>query len=163
MMQRTLRIADRRIALPLLLAVALLVVAAAGALAWFSASGSGTGSGANGTVQPVTVQALVGGDAPASKLQPGGSADVILRLSNPNSFALTLTAVSGGSPISADSGHGGCTTTGVSFANQSGLSISVPSGSSLVHLSGAASMDATSSSGCQGATFSIPVSLSVRK
>jgi hypothetical protein len=51
----------------------------------------------------------------------------------------------------------------VSFANQSGLNISVPNGSSLVHLPGAASMDATSSSGCQGATFSIPVTLGVQK
>lgn len=163
MLHRTVRLAERRVALPLLLAVALLVVAGAGAYAWFTAKGSGTGSGADGTVQPVTVQALVGGDAPSSKLQPGGTADVILRLSNPNSFALTLTAVTGGSPITADSGHSGCTTTGVSFVNQSSLSISVPSGSSLVHLPGAASMGTTSSSGCQGATFSIPVTLSVRR
>lgn len=163
MIHRTVRIADRRIALPLLLAVALLVALAGGALAWFTASGSGTGSGADGTVQPVTVQALAGGDAPSSALQPGGTADVILRLSNPNSFALTLTAVTGGSPITADGGHSGCTTTGVSFTSQSGLSITVPSGSSLVHLPGAARMDTTSSSGCQGATFAIPVTLSVRR
>ena len=158
---RSLTASRRRVAL-LSAAVALAATGGA-ALAFSTASGSGSGSATVNTPQPVTVSALTGGDAPSSSLQPGGSADVILRLSNPNAYAVTLVGVSGATPITADSGHPDCTTTGVSFTDQTGLSISVPSGSSLVHLPAAASMDATSSSGCQGATFSIPVTLTVQK
>jgi D-arabinose 1-dehydrogenase-like Zn-dependent alcohol dehydrogenase len=63
-----------------------------------------------------------------------------------------------------DGGHAGCTTTGVTFTNQTGFSSTIgASGTTLVHLPNAASMDATSSSGCQGATFSIPVSITAHK
>jgi len=158
---RSLFASRRRIAA--LAATVSVAATAGGALAYWHAGGSGSGSATAGTPQAVTVNAVAGGDAPNSALQPGGSADVILRLSNPNAYAVTLVSVTGSTPITADPGHSGCTTTGVSFSNQSGLSISVPSGSSLVHLPAAASMDTTSLSACQGATFSIPVTLGVQK
>jgi hypothetical protein len=149
--------------------VAVLIAAAASfagagvALAFYTTSGSGSGSATAATPQAVSVVAFAGGDAPSSTLQPGGTADVILRLSNPNAYAVTLVAATGNGSITPDSGHSGCTTTGVSFTDQTGLSISIPSGSSLVHVPGAAKMDTTSSSGCQGATFSIPITLTVHK
>jgi len=48
----------------------------------------------------------------------------------------------------------------VSFTNQSGLSIDVPAnGQTTSTLSGAAAMSNASPDGCQGATFTIPVTL----
>jgi len=89
---------------------------------------------------------------------------VILRVNNPNAYTVTLVSVSGNGTITPDGGHAGCTTTGVSFTNQTGLSTTIgASGTTLVHLSTAAGMATTSSSGCQGATFSIPVSITVHK
>ena len=38
----------------------------------------------------VTVSALSGGDAPSGQLQPGGTADVVLRVTNPNAYPVTL-------------------------------------------------------------------------
>ena len=132
--------------------------------AFFSGTGSGSGSGSTGSLTPVTVTALAGGDAPSSSLLPGGpAADVILRLSNPNSFAVTLVSVTLNGSITPSGGKGTCSPTGVSFTNQTGLSISVPSGSSLVHLPGAATMSTSSSDGCQGATFAIQVAITVHK
>jgi hypothetical protein len=67
--------------------------------------------------------------------------------------------------ISADSGHAACVTTGVSFTNRTGLSLTVPAasggtdGTLQTTLSGAVAMDNTSDNGCQGATFTIPVTL----
>lgn len=153
----------RRTLIATVIAGILLGLSAAGAFAYFRSTGAGSGSGSVATPQAVSVVALTGGDAPTSLLQPGGTADVILRLNNPNAYAVTLVAVTGSTPITVDSNHSGCTTTGVTFTNQSGLSISVPSGSSLVHIPGAAAMDTTSLSACQGATFSIPVTLTVQK
>jgi hypothetical protein len=144
--------------------VVAVALSAGGAYAYLTSSGQGTGSAPAGTLQPVTVAAFVGGDSPTSALLPGGpSADVILRINNANSFAVTLVSVTGNGTITADAGHGSCTTTGVTFTNQPSLSISLPAGGSLVHLSGAAGMSTASSNGCQGATFNIPVSITVHK
>jgi hypothetical protein len=72
--------------------------------------------------------------------------------------------VTGSGTITADAAHPGCTTTGVTFADQAGLNTAIAgSGTTLVHLPGAAAMSTASSNGCQGATFSIPVSISVRE
>jgi hypothetical protein len=133
------------------------------AFAFVSASGSGTGAAAAGTMQTVTVTAFVGGDAPTSKLYPGGpAADVILRVNNPNSFSVQLTAISANGAITADASHSGCTTTGVTFTPPASPNIAVPAGSSLIHLSGSASMSTASLSACQGATFSIPINITTR-
>lgn len=136
----------------------------AGAYAYFVDSGSDSSSADLSMLQPVTVTALVGGDTPSSALLPGSSADVVLRVSNPNPQPVTLLSVTGAGSITPDAGHPGCTTSGVTFTDQTGLSMTIPaSGTTLVHLAGAASMSAASSNGCQGATFSIPVSISVRE
>ena len=139
------------------------MAAGAPAFAAFTAKGQRQSSASTSPFHPVTVAALAGGDNPSSTLQPGGQGDVILRISNPNTFAVTLVSVSANGTVTA-SGSGACTTIGVSFTNIAGLTMPIAAaGTTLVHLAGAASMSATSSSGCQGATFSIPVAIVVNK
>jgi hypothetical protein len=111
----------------------------------------------------ISVTAFTGGDSPSSSLLPGGSSDVVLRINNANSYLVTLTAISLNGSISAAGGIGTCSTPGVSTNFPSSPSIAVPAGSTLLHLSGAAAMSAGSSSGCQGATFTIPVNVSFQK
>jgi hypothetical protein len=110
-----------------------------------------------------TAQALTTVDVSASTsatLYPGVTGDVLIKLSNPNPYQVTVTAVTGSGSITPDAGHSGCTTTGVSFTDQSSLSLVVPaSGVLQTTLSGAASMSNASLNACQGATFTIPVSL----
>jgi hypothetical protein len=123
---------------------------------------NGTGSG---YAKAGTAQALTTVDVSASTtatLYPGGPAgDVSIRISNPNNYPVTVTGVTGSGAITPDAGHASCTTTGVTFTDQTGLSISVPaSGATTATLSGAASMSNASVNGCQGATFTIPVTLS---
>ncbi len=115
-----------------------------------------------GTLVAVTLTTT---GSPSSALVPGGTADVVLGVHNPNAFSVTLVSVSGGpGSITADSGHPGCTTTGVTFTDQTGLNIVVaPSGTTTVHLANAASMGSSSSTGCQGATFNIPVTITVHQ
>ncbi len=153
----------RRLALPPWIAAAGLVglLATGGvAYAYVAGNGSGSGSASTGTMQTVTVNAFVGGDAPSAKLYPGGpAADVILRVNNPNSFSVQLFSVSANGAITADASHLGCTTTGVTFTPPSNPNVTIPAGSSLVHLSGAATMSTASLNACQRATFSIPVSI----
>ncbi|MFF2344718.1 hypothetical protein [Pseudarthrobacter sp. NPDC058119] len=145
-----------------------LVTAGAGtAYAFWSGTGAGSGSAAAGTMQAVTVDALVASDNPKAALYPGGSADVVLRLTNPNPYSVQVYSVTGNGPARADAAHPGCTTTGVRFTGTAAPltpATSVAANSSaLITLPGAATMDTTSLAACQGATFSIPVTAEVRK
>ena len=128
------------------------------AYAYFTSSASGHASASTGTMQTVTVAATAG--TPSSTLVPGGTADVSLEVTNPNSYTVTLVSVTGSGAITASNS---CSPTGVTFSNRSGLSISVPSGTSQVHLPAAAAMSSASANACQGATFSIPVTIVVQK
>ena len=143
--------------------VALVLGLSAGAaFAYFTSHGSGHASGSTGTLQAVTVAASAG--TPSTPLFPGHSGDVILRVNNPNSVAVTLISVAGNGTITADAGHSSCTTSGVTFANQTGLSINIPGNQTTqVDLPGAVSMSTASSNGCQGASFSVPVSITVHE
>ena len=68
--------------------------------------------------------------------------------------------MSGNGTITPDAGHSGCTTTGVTFTDQSGLTLDIAASTSTQFtLNGAASMSNASLNACQGATFTIPVTL----
>jgi hypothetical protein len=140
--------------------IAVVVLAAAG-LAYAAWTSSGTGSG---YAKAQSAQALTTVDVSASTtatLYPGATGNVKLEIANPNPYPVRVTDVTGNGAITADGGHPGCATTGVTFTDQTGQTIDVPAnGSTQVTLNNAASMDNTSSNGCQGATFTIPVSLS---
>ena len=145
-------------------ALVFLLASGGTAFAYFTgALRSAGGSASTGNLQTVTISATVGGDAPSSKLYPGGpAADVILRVNNPNSYAVKLFSISGNGTITADGSHSGCTTTGVTFTPPGSPNITVPAGNSLIHVSGAATMSTASLNACQGATFSIPVTATFR-
>ena len=127
--------------------------------AW-TTNGTGSGYAKAGTAQALTTVDVSA--STAATLYPGGPAgDVTIRVSNPNSYPVTVTGVAGSGAITPDAGHASCTTTGVTFTDQTGLTISVPAGGATTQtLSGAASMSNASVNGCQGATFTIPVTLS---
>jgi hypothetical protein len=134
------------------------------AYAAWTASGSGSGY-----AKATTAQVLTTVDATAdtvAQLYPGGSGDVRVTIHNPNPYPVKVTSISGNGTITASGGSGTCTVTGVSFDGATGLSILVPArsnnvdGSASYTLTGNAHMDNTSDDGCQGAVFTIPVSLS---
>lgn len=151
----------------LLAALVAVVLAGAGAYAYTTAGGTGSGAAPTGTMLPVTITALAGGDDPSSTLVPGGSADVLLRVNNPNAVPVRVFSVEPSGAVYADAAFPGCTTTGVIFDPPSSPvapTVTVGAGTSLlIHLDDAASMDFTSSPGCQGARFHIPVTLTARQ
>ncbi|WP_045729409.1 hypothetical protein [Pseudarthrobacter chlorophenolicus] len=146
----------------------ILITAGAGtAYAYWTTTGTGNGSAAAAAMQTVAVDALVAGDNPKNALYPGGSADVVLRLTNPNPYAVQVYRVTGTGPAVADAAHSGCTITGVTFTGPAAPISPAPSvaanSSALITLPGAAAMDTTSLAACQGATFNLPVTVEVRK
>ena len=127
------------------------------------AAWTATGGG-QGYAKATNAQALTTVDVSASTsatLYPGADGNVLVRISNPNAYPVRVTGVSGSGSITADAGHPACVTTGVTYTDQTGLTIDVPGGAQTqTTLTGSAHMSNASDNGCQGATFTIPVSLS---
>ena len=137
-----------------------LIVLGAVGLVYAAWTTNGTGEG---YAKAGTAQALTTVDVSASttaSLYPGVSGNVLIKINNPNPYAVRVTDVTRTGTITADSSHSGCTTTGVSFTDQSGLTLDIAANTATQFtLTGAASMSNASLNACQGATFTIPVTL----
>lgn len=144
------------------------------AYAYVTSSARGTGTAVVGGVPSrVTVEAATGtvanelrpgGSTTGNELQPGGSGDLLVTLQNANPFPVTLTGLSQNGSVTVLGGSG-CTAAnaGVSVTARTDLSITIPSGTNTVSVPDGISMSSASDSGCQGASFDIPVVVTVRQ
>jgi hypothetical protein len=155
----------RRISVVFGALVALVLGLSAGsAYGYLTTHGSGTGSVDIGTMKTVTM-ATAG--TPSTPLLPGGTGDVVFSVTNPNNFPVSLVgaALETGSAITPDANHSLCTTTdgnpAVTLNVPSGdLPVSIPANTTQpINLTSAATMDGTTTSNCQGATFDIPLAI----
>lgn len=149
-----------------LLAATALLLALGGrmAVAYWTSPGAGSGASNAGAVQAVTVLAATG--SPASSLIPGGTADLRLTVDNPNSVSVRIVGVAPSGGTVTVLGGTGCTPSnaGVSVPTTSGLDVAVAAGGSVgVNLPGAVAMTAATPNGCQGASFQIPVTVTVQR
>ncbi|MDQ2957536.1 MAG: hypothetical protein M3Y42_11290 [Actinomycetota bacterium] len=148
-----------RLAVLLALSVAILLAGTTSAYAYLRTTGRGSGTAQAGTLQ-VQVQSVTLGDTNAGRLLPGQRADAVVKVHNPNQVDVQLSAVTGNGTVVASNG---CAPTGVSFTDQTGLSTVIAAGATvLVPLPGSVAMSDASAAACQGATFAIGVSVTVR-
>jgi hypothetical protein len=159
-LRETLRIiaADKtRLALALS-AVVVLATAAVTFGSWTVSSSAGSGYSKAKVALNLTLS-----DASASttaQLYPGGSGDLYIKVTNPNPFAVTISSVTGAGPITSDKGAACDAATGVSFTNATGLSQAVGAGATVTFsLAGKVAMSNTSDNTCQGAIFTVPITL----
>lgn len=133
----------------------------AGSVAFAAWTATGSGSG---YAKATTAQALTTVDVSASTaatLYPGATGDVLIRIDNPNPYPVTVTDVAGAGAIDSDAGAACDAATGVTFTDQTGLSLNVAAGGAATFtLTGSVEMDNSSHNSCQGAIFTIPVTLS---
>ena len=134
------------------------LLAAGVAFAAWNAGGTGSGY-----AKATTAQALSTTDVAATttaQLYPGGTADVKIKIHNPNPYPVRVTSIDGNGAITSDKGAACDASTGVTYTNQSGtFDVSANSDASFT-LVGAVAMSNTSDNTCQGAVFTVPVSLS---
>lgn len=148
------------------LVVLALLAAALGAAgvavaAWF-ASGSGTPGLAGRTALAPTGTAVAGSAVTTGLLTPGGSGMALLAVSNPNPYRVRVATVASAGAVTASGGTGTCATTGVTLAPQSPAGVVLaPAASATLTLPGAVAMSTASETGCQGATFTVPVTVTV--
>jgi hypothetical protein len=135
-------------------------VVLAGSVAFAAWTSTGTGSG---YAKAKTAQVLTTVDVSASttaQLYPGGSGDVLIKINNPNPYAVRVTSVTGSGTITSDKGATCDASTGVTFTNQSSLTLDVTASTATQFtLTGAVAMSNASANACQGAVFTIPVTL----
>ena len=156
---KVFRLTGKRRKLALATVVAVFAVAAGVAYAAWTASGSGSGYAKAGSAQALTT--LDASAVTSATLYPGVSGDVKLKVNNPNPYPVRITSVTGAATITSDKGAACDASTGVTFTNPSGLTLDVAASSSgTFTLSGAVAMSNASDNSCQGALFTIPVTLS---
>ncbi len=136
---------------------AIILVSSVAYAAW-TASGGGQGYAKAGTAQALTTVDVSA--TTTATLYPSGTGDVFLKINNPNPYPVTVASVTGSGVVTST--VPACDlSTGVTFVNQTGLSLTVPAGGATAFtLTGAAAMSNASANACQGATFTIPVTLS---
>ena len=133
------------------------LVAASLAYAAWTASGTGSGYAEAQSAEDLTTSAAT----PTATLYPGATGDAELTINNPNPYPVEVDDITGDGAITAAGGTGTCTTTGVTFTDQTGQNIDVPANGSVTEvLVNSVQMSNASDNGCQGATFTIPVALS---
>lgn len=128
------------------------LVASAAFAAW-TVGGGGTGTATATTAQNLTTSTAT----TTAQLYPGiTGANLYLTVNNPNPFPVAISSVNANGAAVPDAGHPACTTTGVTFTTTA-VSQTVSASSSASFTVAGVAMDNTSSNGCQGATFTIPV------
>jgi hypothetical protein len=145
-------------------AVALLVATSRDVSAYWGGSGGGGGSGTATTTLAVTLTPAT----PATTLYPGGQADVVLTVSNPNASAvhigsLALDTGQGTGGFAVDALHSACAVTTLSFTTQAngGTGWTVPAkagavdGTLAVTLTNALAMGLDAANACQGASATV--------
>ena len=128
-------------------------VALAYRLGAVNGSGTGAATSANGSaVLAITASSSTG-------LYPGGPAgSVTITVQNTYTRPITISAIAGGTP-SVDSGHSTCTNPDITIqVPSSGLPLTVPASSTSAPtvLNGVVKMGTNAQSACQGATITIP-------
>jgi hypothetical protein len=124
--------------------------------AWV-ASGTGTATAKATTAQQLTTEVATA----SADLYPGATGDLRLTISNPNGYPVRVTRVAPNGDVTGSGGTGVCAVPDVTFTEQTGLTLDVPAtGSASFTLADSVQMGNNSDDGCQGATFTVPVSMS---
>lgn len=136
------------------------LVGAATASAWWSATGTGTGSSTTAAAVALTTTAA---GPSGTALVPGGSAPLVLTVTNPSTVPVTVTSVrlDAHRPVSVTGAVGACDAPPLTVSATT--EIALPAGSTTtVSVPAAVTLGAAAPPGCQGGTFTVPVVLSGR-
>lgn len=122
-----------------------------------------SGTGAVTSQAASAVNLTVSAGTPTASLYPGASGGVVANVTNPNPFPVRVTSASFGavtvSPLSGRVCAAGSITTSGPVTLASPVLLPANSGATTVTIPNAVTMSSNADDGCQGATFSIQVTL----
>jgi hypothetical protein len=142
-------------------AMATIAVTATIASAVWSTSGAGSGAGGATVAQGLVVTAVTP-SGPAASLYPGGPAgQVYLTIKNPNPYAVTVTSLAWGTPVSTSTTT--CPSSNISVDANAPTSASIPiaanTTSGALQINNVLDLAHSAPDGCQGVTFDVPVTV----
>ncbi|GAA0637714.1 hypothetical protein GCM10009547_47620 [Sporichthya brevicatena] len=151
----------RRVAVTAALVAGAVTLPTGVAQAYWRTTGTGSAAASAGNLSPLTGVAATADVA--GPLAPGSTGTLVVAVRNPNSMPITVTAVTAGAgPIGVSGALGTCTNPAVTVVPRTGLSTVVAPGASVsIPLPGAVTMG-QADNGCQGANFSVPVTVTGR-
>ena len=145
------------------IAAVVALVLAVSAVAYWTGAGSGSSSSTVANADPVTISA----GTPTAYLYPGTSADVSLRITNPNSFPVNVPSLvltnEGTGGFDVDGSNPGCVLSALSYPNlqdNGGPGWTVPGTNALnnyldVDLTNAVHLSTSAATECQGLMFKV--------
>ncbi|GLL03670.1 hypothetical protein [Dactylosporangium matsuzakiense] len=135
-----------------------------GGIAWaaWGVHGSGSAQAKGGNTVPLVVNSST--TSPATLLYPGGTADMVVQVHNGNQFPVTIgSVVRTSKPITVDAAHSGCSGALLDMTEDDDtfdVSESIAAGGDkTITLPHAIRMDSSAGNACQGARFTIPVTV----
>jgi hypothetical protein len=145
----------------LTLALSALAITATTAVTFGSWSvASSPGSGYSRAKVALNLTLLDASASTVAQLYPGGTGDISIKVTNPNPFAVSITSVTGAGTITSDKGAACDAATGVTYTITTGLSQAVAAGATVTFsLVGKMAMSNASDNSCQGAIFTVPITL----
>jgi hypothetical protein len=151
---------------PVIVAAVVAVLTVTGGAAWALWQVTGSRATSAATQDAVELR-LVGRPDPDRPLYPGAKVDLVVTVHNDNSFPVLVNVLRmGTAPVTADQAHrnAGCITTGVALvASPMTVTWRVnPNARKDFILTEGLTMSNDSDSACQGATFSVPLTVSGR-
>ena len=134
-------------------------VALAGSVAFAAWTATGNGNGYAQAINGANVTTVVA--TTSAQLYPGKTGDVFIKIANSNPYPVTVTALAANGAITSDKGAACTASTGVTYTPPASPSLVVPalSAGTQFTLTNAVTMDNTSDTTCQGAIFTIPVTV----
>lgn len=138
--------------------IALGLLAAATAYAFWSSTGTGTGAGSTASVVELTTTAAT---PSGTTLVPNETAPLVITVTNPNPMPVVVASVQldPHRAVQVSGSVGACVAPPLTVDVTTSLSLAAES-TATVTLPDAVTLGASAASGCQGATFTIPVTLS---
>jgi hypothetical protein len=152
----------RKIPVIIAASVATVGIGSGVAFAVWTVGGSGSGSGAATVANNLTINAITPSGA-AAALYPGGpSAQVYFTVANPNPFAVTITGLTWGTPISTNTAACPSSNVSVDAGAPTTASISIPANATAgtaYQINGVLDLAHSAPNGCQGVAFDVPVTV----
>lgn len=132
-----------------------------GAAAYWTNSGTGTSTGRVAGMTGATLSV----STEATALYPGGAADLTISVTNPNAFSVVLSAVAVDPASAISSSAGGCDgPTYVSIVPGTlPTTVIAANATQPFVLTDAARLSVSAVQACQGATFTIPLAVTVKR
>ena len=148
--------ARRTVTVAAVVATALLSLSGLAFASWASSD-----PGATAATTAVRTSTVAGSAVTTGLLYPATTGDAVITVDNPNPYPVTVTSVATAGAVTARGGTGTCSTTGVTLATSTPGTVVAANASATAVLTGVVAMDTTSEGGCQNATFTIPVAVTV--